>query len=84
MSGIAGVIASDIERLARWGWSDDWHGALVVPGVEDRPVNCPVRAGGAELADCYACERFVERRNLTDGLGSMSLVVCEPNRVDAA
>lgn len=84
MSGIAGVITSGIERVARWGWSDHWYGALVAPGVEDRPVNCPVRAGGVDLADCYACERFVERRNLTDGLSSMSMVVCEPDRSSAA
>ena len=72
---LTAAFTKGIERLARWGWPSNWHGSVVVSSTDQ--VYCPIQAATLDTARCRTCERLIDIRTLTDGGGSIELIMCE-------
>jgi hypothetical protein len=70
----AGKFACRVERLARWGWSENSNGVVASPVSSE--VYCPVQGVNVVLDGCRVCERLARIATLTDGASFVTLVVC--------
>ena len=74
---VGSALASGLDRLTRWGWSEDWNGALASPGALGMQVHCAMRNNDVRLNTCQTCAQLIDVRTLTDGGGSVQMVICE-------